>query len=295
MAMIKQHLELLAEDSFKFLRLESNRGMGEWSVNYKELGKLMKQIEVEKVVEERFGGMGTRLLRIIKEKGRVDEKQVSQSACSHPLGLLANTVTDRDHCAPEAEGDPRDPQWPARSWPPRAPGSPQDGHAAGVADVLPLVLRRGPRGCCADRGYLQGHVAVSPAHRHGAREAEEPAREVGAHGCAGQYGRVPDQGRETGAGYLGCEGREAVGCCAEARSHGVDYEGFLEGKMVGNEKWTCAVLVSGLWGVFCSDCFVCERRVDHCLAFSFSFFLSATAVYTLVCTLHYVFLAVFSR
>lgn len=82
MSMIKQHLELLAEDSFKFLRLESNRGMGEWSVNYKELGKLMKQIEVEKVVEERFGGMGTRLLRIIKEKGRVDEKQVCVSSLS---------------------------------------------------------------------------------------------------------------------------------------------------------------------------------------------------------------------
>lgn len=91
MSMIKQHLELLAEDSFKFLRLESNRGMGEWSVDYKELGKLMKQIEVEKVVEERFGGMGTRLLRIIKEKGRVDEKQVCVSAPSS-VGLLITCV-----------------------------------------------------------------------------------------------------------------------------------------------------------------------------------------------------------
>lgn len=90
--MIKQHLELLAEDSFKFLRLESNRGMGEWSVNYKELGKLMKQIEVEKVVEERFGGMGTRLLRIIKEKGRVDEKQVCVSSLSSSPIWFANGV-----------------------------------------------------------------------------------------------------------------------------------------------------------------------------------------------------------
>lgn len=85
MSMIKQHLELLAEDSFKFIRLESNRGMGEWSVNYKELGKLMKQIEIEKVVEERFGSMGTRLLRIIKEKGRIDEKQVTPPSPLLPL------------------------------------------------------------------------------------------------------------------------------------------------------------------------------------------------------------------
>lgn len=76
MTIIKQHLQLLAEDSFKFLKHESTRGMGEWSINYKELGKLIKQLEVEKVVEERFGSMGTRLLRIVKDKGKLDEKQV---------------------------------------------------------------------------------------------------------------------------------------------------------------------------------------------------------------------------
>lgn len=139
MSMIKQHLELLAEDSFKFLRLESNRGMGEWSVDYKELGKLMKQIEVEKVVEERFGGMGTRLLRIIKEKGRVDEKQVCVfRSLTHQV--THSVSVDRNHRAPQTEGDPRDPQWLARGWPPCTPGSPQDGHTTGVEDVFSLVL-----------------------------------------------------------------------------------------------------------------------------------------------------------
>ncbi|KAH0610892.1 uncharacterized protein H6S33_011319 [Morchella sextelata] len=80
MAIIKQHLQLLAEDSFKFLKHESTRGMGEWSINYKELGKLIKQLEVEKVVEERFGSMGTRLLRIVKDKGKLDEKQIANIA-----------------------------------------------------------------------------------------------------------------------------------------------------------------------------------------------------------------------
>jgi DNA-directed RNA polymerase III subunit RPC3 len=76
MKLIKQHLQLLAEDSYKFLHSEGNRGMGEWSVNYKELGKIMRDIELEKIVEERFEGVGTRLLRIIKDKGKLDEKQV---------------------------------------------------------------------------------------------------------------------------------------------------------------------------------------------------------------------------
>jgi DNA-directed RNA polymerase III subunit RPC3 len=77
MALIKQHLMLLAEDSYHFLTSEGNRGMGEWSVNYKELGKTMRNLELEKIVEERFDTTGTRLLRIIKDKGKLDEKQVN--------------------------------------------------------------------------------------------------------------------------------------------------------------------------------------------------------------------------
>ncbi|RPA99946.1 hypothetical protein L873DRAFT_1843189 [Choiromyces venosus 120613-1] len=80
MELLKQHMQLLAEDSWKFVRLESNRGLGEWSVNYKELGKLMRHIELEKVVEETFGEMGLRLLRIIKDKGKLEEKQVASIA-----------------------------------------------------------------------------------------------------------------------------------------------------------------------------------------------------------------------
>jgi len=80
MKLIKQHLQLLAEDSYKFLRSEGNRGMGEWSVNYNELGKVMRDIELEKIVEERFEDVGTRLLRIIKDKGKLDEKQIATIA-----------------------------------------------------------------------------------------------------------------------------------------------------------------------------------------------------------------------
>ncbi|KAG0130216.1 RNA polymerase III subunit RPC82-domain-containing protein [Tuber indicum] len=80
MELLKQHMQLLAEDSWKFVRLESNRGLGEWSVNYKELGKLMRHIELEKVVEETFGEMGLRLLRIIKDKGKLEEKQIASIA-----------------------------------------------------------------------------------------------------------------------------------------------------------------------------------------------------------------------
>lgn len=77
MGIIKDHLDLLAQDSFRFVKSEGNRGLGEWSVDFTSLMKTMKQVEMEKIIEQRFGGVATRLLRILQEKGKLDEKQVN--------------------------------------------------------------------------------------------------------------------------------------------------------------------------------------------------------------------------
>lgn len=76
MGIMKEHLDLLAQDSYHFVKMEGNRGLGEWSVDYGSLTKIMKQVEMEKIIEQRFGGVATRLLRILQEKGKLDEKQV---------------------------------------------------------------------------------------------------------------------------------------------------------------------------------------------------------------------------
>jgi len=77
MGIIKEHLDLLAQDSYHFVKSEGNRGLGEWSVDFGGLMKTIKQVEMEKVIEQRFGGVGLRLLRILQEKGKLDEKQVT--------------------------------------------------------------------------------------------------------------------------------------------------------------------------------------------------------------------------
>jgi DNA-directed RNA polymerase III subunit RPC3 len=90
MAILKQHLELLAQSSIKFVRLESTKGAGEWSVNYKELMAYTRQLELEKIVEERFGIKAIRLLRICDEKGKLEEKQVLVSV--HPTSCRVLTI-----------------------------------------------------------------------------------------------------------------------------------------------------------------------------------------------------------
>lgn len=105
MVLLKQHLELLAQSSIKFVRLESTKGAGEWSVNFRELMNYMKQLELEKIVEERFGIKAIRLLRICDEKGKLEEKQVyplppSQSKWN------ANKIPARQHSPINAQRDP---------------------------------------------------------------------------------------------------------------------------------------------------------------------------------------------
>ena len=80
MGIIKEHLDLLAQDSYHFVKSEGHRGLGEWSVDFGHLIKIMKQVEIEKIIEQRFGGVATRLLRILQDKGKLGEKQVRQDA-----------------------------------------------------------------------------------------------------------------------------------------------------------------------------------------------------------------------
>ncbi|TGZ83086.1 hypothetical protein EX30DRAFT_317054 [Ascodesmis nigricans] len=75
--LLKKHLELLAADTYHFVKFEGKRGNGEWSIDYEELGKKLRGLEIEKIVEERYTSVGTRLLRILKDKGKLEEKQLA--------------------------------------------------------------------------------------------------------------------------------------------------------------------------------------------------------------------------
>ncbi|CCJ31243.1 unnamed protein product, partial [Pneumocystis jirovecii] len=72
---IIQHLEALSKDSYAFLLKVETKHFGKWKVDYKQMSHLLQELQYEEVIEHRFGYVATRLLRIIREKGKVDEKQ----------------------------------------------------------------------------------------------------------------------------------------------------------------------------------------------------------------------------
>ncbi|KAL2314377.1 DNA-directed RNA polymerase III subunit rpc3 [Schizosaccharomyces pombe] len=77
---LAQHLELLADCSLKFISKIGNRGMGEWAVNFTHLTDMLRAIEYENFIEQKFGERAIRLLRIIKDKGKIEEKQLANIA-----------------------------------------------------------------------------------------------------------------------------------------------------------------------------------------------------------------------
>ncbi|KZF20689.1 hypothetical protein L228DRAFT_249475 [Xylona heveae TC161] len=78
MSEVQQHIKLLAEDPRKFVRYVSNRGLGEWAVDFDNLAKTLIQTELENTIAARFGRVAARLVRVLLDKGKLDEKQVAQ-------------------------------------------------------------------------------------------------------------------------------------------------------------------------------------------------------------------------
>ncbi|KTW28102.1 hypothetical protein T552_01963 [Pneumocystis carinii B80] len=74
------HLEALSQDSYPLLFKIEAKHFGKWKVDYKKLSRLLQELEYERIIEHKFGYIATRLLRIIREKGKVDEKQLASIA-----------------------------------------------------------------------------------------------------------------------------------------------------------------------------------------------------------------------
>lgn len=70
---LRQHLLLLAESSQRFVR---HCGHNEWTVDFAPLMQVLKEAELDSVIEQQCGRPGLRLVRILRAKGKLDEKAI---------------------------------------------------------------------------------------------------------------------------------------------------------------------------------------------------------------------------
>lgn len=71
---MRQHLLILAESTQGFVRHCGARDFGEWTVDFEPLLQHLKYLELDTLIENGFGRQGLRLTRILREKGKIDDK-----------------------------------------------------------------------------------------------------------------------------------------------------------------------------------------------------------------------------
>lgn len=81
--LVDTHMHLLAVDPRKFARSIGSRGGGEWKADFRHLSGLLLQDHLTSTVDAKFGDFGpkaAKIMRILFEKGKLDEKQVAHLA-----------------------------------------------------------------------------------------------------------------------------------------------------------------------------------------------------------------------
>ncbi|GAP90120.1 putative RNA polymerase iii subunit rpc82 [Rosellinia necatrix] len=74
---MRQHLLILAETKQQFIR---HCGQNEWTVDFDPLVQQMRYVELDTMIEDNFGRQGLRLTRILRQKGKLDDKTLPAMA-----------------------------------------------------------------------------------------------------------------------------------------------------------------------------------------------------------------------
>lgn len=77
---LRQHLLLLAESKHRFVRHCGAQSRGQWTVDFTKVMDRLRESELDSYIEQSFGRHGLRLTRILREKGKLDEKMLPSAA-----------------------------------------------------------------------------------------------------------------------------------------------------------------------------------------------------------------------
>ncbi|KAF3479844.1 DNA-directed RNA polymerase III subunit Rpc3 [Arthroderma uncinatum] len=75
---VAQHLTLLASEPYHFSTRRLDSGIITWAVEFRHLARQLRHLEIERLVESRYGSVAVRVLRVLAAKGRLDEKRLQE-------------------------------------------------------------------------------------------------------------------------------------------------------------------------------------------------------------------------
>jgi DNA-directed RNA polymerase III subunit RPC3 len=78
--LIEEHLKLLDEHQLKFCERVGPAGRGEWRVDFTPLIDTLIQRNIDATIMSRLGPVHMRVVRMLRDKGRIDEKQIAAAS-----------------------------------------------------------------------------------------------------------------------------------------------------------------------------------------------------------------------
>ncbi|KAH0523390.1 hypothetical protein TsFJ059_008405 [Trichoderma semiorbis] len=89
---MRAHLLLLAESKHRFVRHCGTQGRGQWTVDFDQVMECLRETELDASIEQSFGRHGLRLTRILREKGKLDEKMLPSAALMKKTDVQAKML-----------------------------------------------------------------------------------------------------------------------------------------------------------------------------------------------------------
>ena len=75
---VDQHLALLQQPPYFFAARREINGLTNWAIEFRHLARKLRNLEIETMVESRYGDVALRILRVLHAKGKLDEKRLQE-------------------------------------------------------------------------------------------------------------------------------------------------------------------------------------------------------------------------
>ena len=105
---IEAHLSLLAEHTKQFCKAHRAHGTNEWRVNFPVLTNTLIEAELDNTIQARYGRVALRIVRMLRDKGKLEEKQVATSVMMRIKDVRAVLTELQFHGILEAQELPKD-------------------------------------------------------------------------------------------------------------------------------------------------------------------------------------------
>ncbi|KAJ5908012.1 DNA-directed RNA polymerase III subunit rpc3 [Penicillium taxi] len=75
---VSQHLKLIEAPPYNLARQVDISGAIKWVIEFRGLARQLRHLEIERMIDARYGDVATRVVRVLHSKGRLDEKLLQE-------------------------------------------------------------------------------------------------------------------------------------------------------------------------------------------------------------------------